>query len=757
MVTTHQSTGIEGLISGSDIERELRHRRKTHIEKTVSFAEVDAHLVAGWEVYRRNKRTVRLRRPKPFDHLWEDEVWCLLARMGFDAMSSGRHFKIPVKTSDANVPPKQIDVLAVDGETALVVECKASKEMTPRSLQSALNETRALQNPIRSAVHDLYEDRPRVCFVYATRNIRWSKPDRERAKDHQIRVLHDRDVNYFRKLVEIIGPAARHQLEGDLLEGSTVSGLRATVPALRGRFGGKRFYQFAIEPNRLLKLAYVSHRTKIDSEAVLTYQRLLRRSRLRDISKHINETGGIFPTNVVVNIRDTNLRFDSAGAANDDPTVLGTLYLPNKYKSAWVIDGQHRLFGFSLSDRASSGKIPVLAFENLSPVEEARMFVDINNKQVKVTRSLLVSLKPDLRLEPGDPKQELDTLNSQVAIDLSEDEDSPLWGRVASEWDTDKTNRTLTLPELVNGIGGSQLTGSIRSGTLFTGHLTAKDWESTRGRSAATISQFLTLFAEGAPDHWNLDTKSGGVLCTNRGVAGLLRVFKAMLDHKQSMDGLDYREYSPEAIVGIVNELSEPIIERFNDFSSEQLTQFRGRYGTGAARIYAFIFMQLIHEASPTFDPPGLQDFIVEGSSETIAEAQLLVSESEDSIRDITLKVLRDIYGEDWWREGVPTTVRTNAAQRSEQSDEPGESHQFLDLIDFKKIAEQSKHWRTFEPVWKMDPKLRSKNDTLAWMDRLSGIRNRAFHSGRRQVSSEEIAFLQAVHGFVQDKHLNFV
>lgn len=757
MATTDQLTSIEGLISGSEIQRELRQRRKTNVEKSVAFSEVDAHMAEGWQVLRRNKTNVRLRRPKTFDHLWEDEVWCLLARMGFDAMSSGRNFKIPVRTSDANVPPKQIDVLAVDGETALVVECKASKEMTLRSLQTALNETRALQNPIRSAIHDLYEDRPRVCFVYATRNIRWSKPDRERTKDHQIKVLHDRDVNYFRKLVEIIGPAARHQLEGDLLEGSTVSGLRTTVPALRGRFGGNRFYQFAIEPNRLLKLAYVSHRTKIDSEAVLTYQRLLRKSRLRDISKHINDTGGVFPTNVVVNIRDTNLRFDPAGAADDDPTVLGTLYLPNKYKSAWVIDGQHRLFGFSLSDRAASGKIPVLAFENLSPVEEARMFVDINNKQVKVTRSLLVSLKPDLRLEPGEPKQELDTLNSQVAIDLSENEDSPLWGRVASEWDTDKSNKTLTLPELVNGISGSQLTGSIRSGTLFTGHLTAKDWDATRERSSTTIAQFLTLFAEGAPDHWNLDTKSGGVLCTNRGIAGLLRVFRAMLDQKQSIDGLDYREYSPEAIVGIVNDLAEPIIDRFNDFSTEQLAQFRGRYGTGAARIYAFIFMQIVHEARPSFDPPGLQDFIIEGSTETIAQAQMLLSETEDMIRGITLTVLRDLYGESWWRDGVPTTVRSNAAQRSEQSDEPGESHQFMDLVDFKKIAELSKHWRTFEPVWKMDPKLRSKNDTLAWMDRMSGIRNRAFHSGRRQVSSDEVAFLETVHDYVQGKHSDFV
>lgn len=747
-----QLTQIEGLISGSEIQRELRQRRKPYIEKSIAFNEVETHVSSGWEVLRRNKTKVRLRRPKSVDHIFEDEVWCLLARMGFDAMSSGRNFRVPVSTSDADVPPKQIDVLAIDGEVALVVECKASSELTPRSLQVALNETRALQDPIRSAIHDLYEDRPRVCFVYATRNIRWSRPDRERARDHQIKVLHDRNINYFKKLVDIIGPASRHQLEGDLLEGSTVSGLRANVPALRGRFGGNRFYQFAIEPSRLLKLAYVSHRTKIDSEAVVTYQRLLKKSRLKDISKHINETGGLFPTNIVVNFRDTNIRFDPSGPANDDPTVLGTLYLPNKYKSAWVIDGQHRLYGFSLSERATSGKIPVLAFENLSPVEEARMFVDINNKQVRVARSLLVALSPDLRVGAGDPKQELEALHSQVAVDLSENEDSPLWGRVASEWDTDKKNKPVTLPQLVSAVSGSQLLGSIRSGTVNTGFLTASDWEASRQHSSSTISSYLSLFAEGAATNWDKDPASGGILCTNLGITGLLRVFSAALEHRRSTESLDYRSYSPSAIVGFVTDLVEPIIDWFNTADATKLAKFRGRYGGGAPRIYGFTLMQIIHEAYSAFNPPGLEKFITEGSSETITHAQQLLTEIEDAIREITLALLEQLYDDTWWRDGVPGNVRGNAAQRSEQSSEPGEAHQFLQLLDFKSIAAQSKHWRNFEQHWTTDRSLRSKDEKLAWMDRLSDIRNRAFHSGRREVTGDEILFMENILDHVQSE-----
>ena len=750
MVDTVQHDGIAGLISGADVKRELRQRRKAFLEKTVPFDQERNHTEKGWEVVRRNKRTLRIRKAKPADQQLEDDVWSLLALMGFQDMSLGRNFRIPISASDADVPPKQIDVLAVDGEMALVVECKASEDMRSRSLQKDLNETRGLQAAIRTAIHDHYEERRRVCFVYVTRNIRWSRYDRERAKSHQIAVVSGRQIAYFRKLVDIIGPAARHQLQADLLEGSPVQGLRVNVPALRGTFGSKRFYQFAIEPDRLLKLAYVSHRAKIDPEAIGTYQRLLRKKRLKDIAEHINETGGIFPTNVVVNFRNARrLRFDFAGPSGDDPTVLGTLYLPNTYKCAWVIDGQHRLYGFALSEWATKGRIPVLAFENLEPEEEVKLFVDINNKQVKVPRSLLVELEPELHLSPDQPEQKLKSLHSQLAVDLGESDESPLWGRVASEWDTDTGNRPVTLPQLASAIAGSQLVGTIRNGALYPGYLYDSDWDTTRDKAKAAIEKYLSLFAEGASEHWTKDRKSGGFLCTNLGISALLRVFRIILEYQEAgRDDFDYHRLSPDAIMGTVTDLVAPIIRRFDTEDESTLSGFRGRYGSGAPRMYGFALMEIINCANPQFDPPGLAEYIQGHSAETIKHAQQLITEIEDAIRQLTFALLKGKYGDDgddWWREGIPQGIRGQAAQKSEMSEDGGEPHQFLDLLDYKKIAEQSKHWRDFEPHWTIDRTLQSKSDKLAWMDRLSAVRNRVYHSGRRHVTKEEIAFLEEV------------
>ena len=757
MVVAEPTLESAGLISGRDIQAELRKRKLAFTDITVPMSDELSHVEDGWEVFRRNKKTLRLRKPKPIGQQLEDDVWALLALAGFPEMSPGRNFTIPVSGDSAEVPPKQIDVVAVDDDTALVVECKASEGPRKRSLQKELNETRALQQPIREWINTQYDDRRRVCFIYVTRNIRWSAPDRERAKNHQIAIFHDPQIKYYRKLVEIIGPATRHQLQADLFEGSPIEGLRATVPALRGTFGRKRFYQFVIEPERLLKLAYVSHRAKIDAEAVGTYQRLLKKKRLKDIAQHIDETGGVFPTNVVVNFRQARgLRFDQSGPLGDDPTVLGTLHLPNTYKCAWVIDGQHRLYGFSLSQWASKGKVPVLAFEGLEPAEEVKLFVDINTKQVRVPRNLLVQLEPELRLGPPDPEQDLSSLHSELAVDLSMSDESPLYGRVASEWDTDTANKPLTLTQLVVGIRGSQLVGSVRAGTLYPGHLYDRDTQTTRDRARLTIEKYLSLFSEDAAEHWGRDARLGGFLCTNFGVSALLRLFGVILDHlSYARRDVDYQTLSPDAIVGTVAEFVPPIVDWFNTEYDSNQSRFRGSFGSGGPIVYAFNLMEIIHSRFKDFQPPGLAEHIREGNQSTISNAQQLVAEIEDAIRKVTLTVLKAKYGEDesgWWRQGVPSTVRSSAASMSETSVEGGTPDNYLGLIDYKKIAEQSAVWRDFERYWTVDRSLRSKSDRLAWMDRLNTIRNRLSHSGRRHVTDEEVRFLEEIWTHVGDE-----
>jgi DNA sulfur modification protein DndB len=131
---------------------------------------------------------------------------------------------------------------------------------------------------------------------------------------------------------------------------------------------------------------------------------MIAKSRLKKIREYISEKG-IFPTNIVLNVEKRFLNFQRVKQANDEVDrdssgVLGWLDVRPAYKSAWVIDGQHRLFAYSGHPRAATSHLSVLAFEGLSPSMQASLFVDINAKQKSVKQSLLQELYSELTGTP---------------------------------------------------------------------------------------------------------------------------------------------------------------------------------------------------------------------------------------------------------------------------------------------------------------------------------------------------------------------
>ena len=68
-------------------------------------------------------------------------------------------------------------------------------------------------------------------------------------------------------------------------------------------------------------------------------------------------------------------------------------------KSFLVLDGQHRVYGFSLAETAL--RVPVVIYSGLTPTEEARLFIDINTKQRQVPNELLLDIKQLAEREDG--------------------------------------------------------------------------------------------------------------------------------------------------------------------------------------------------------------------------------------------------------------------------------------------------------------------------------------------------------------------
>src|ERR1019366_2617250 len=102
-----------------------------------------------------------------------------------------------------------------------------------------------------------------------------------------------------------------------------------------------------------------------------------------------------------------------------------------KFKSIWVIDGQHRLFGFTeTDDELDKHTIPILAFEKLSTEDEAKLFVTINSKQQKVARSLLDELAGDLKLDSPDFDERTGAIVSRALNLMASETGNPFEDRI---------------------------------------------------------------------------------------------------------------------------------------------------------------------------------------------------------------------------------------------------------------------------------------------------------------------------------------
>lgn len=81
------------------------------------------------------------------------------------------------------------------------------------------------------------------------------------------------------------------------------------------------------------------------------------------------------------------LRFDLATPQVENAiSRIGILYLPQLYRSAYIIDGQHRLYGYADSKHTEDNTVPVVAFVNLDKDKQVELFMEINENQKAVSR-----------------------------------------------------------------------------------------------------------------------------------------------------------------------------------------------------------------------------------------------------------------------------------------------------------------------------------------------------------------------------------
>ena len=580
-------------INSDNIKRSLRSRAKPYIEKTISARthedleqKLNLEEKEGWTALRKNQKSYRLKLEKSKDEQLEDELWCLVARMGFTELSDGRQFKISV---GKELQPRQIDVFAKDDECALFIECTQCEKPTKKNMSSLLEKISAINNNVLKSVRTHYgQSEPlKMRWLIATRRIEWTNADLKKAREANIVVLSDIELDYFAKLTNHIKTAARYQLLAQVFRGESIKGLTNQVLATKGNMGGTQFYNFLMRPSELMKLAYISHKASGEVDAIETYQRMLKPARLKKIKTYI-ENGGQFPTNIVVNIKTKKnkpLRFDRKLQVGSE--TIGKLHLPPVYSCAWIIDGQHRLYGYAHSDRSEKPDdkttYPVLAYVNLPPAKEAQMFVDINSEQVRVQKNLLLEIYGTLNWGSENRDEQIEALRFRLAFTLDRSPSSPLYNRIITSANQKRGLRCLTTTSFSDGLqenkffGETTPSGDFNPGPFWASYTRNKEdvLDETLEKAKEIISGYLGCFAKQAPDHWGLGDDPGGFLATNVGIRTTFRVLKHIITFCQKNSPLQFHSQDAHFLIESVEKYCKAISEHFEGASVEEASAYR--------------------------------------------------------------------------------------------------------------------------------------------------------------------------------------
>lgn len=190
----------------------------------------------------------------------------------------------------------------------------------------------------------------------------------------------------------------------------------ASYPAMPLVQNGQRFFLLSVPVQDLYPYCFVTRRLE---DPVDGFQRTLSEDRANAIARYLENSKGSIPTNVVLSAQPEARLIYRSGPK--------TLKFQRVQKAFLVLDGQHRLFGYSRTNRKLGLRVPVAIYENLSRQEEAALFIDINTTQRGVPASLLLDIK-----QLADREQAHETALRYLFDGLKSDADSPLNGKLSS-------------------------------------------------------------------------------------------------------------------------------------------------------------------------------------------------------------------------------------------------------------------------------------------------------------------------------------
>lgn len=649
------------LVTDDSLVETEKEKKRDYTESSVKRSEQESYFKDGWTFHKEIKDRVIIRKKKDDDEAFEDSVWLLFKGMGFQEMNRDRNFKI-----QTNVSPKQIDVFAKDDNNVFVIECKTGTPSLIKDIQEILFRRKDIKNSIEKH----YGKKFRVSFILITKNIDWGETEEKLAKENEKNCFFhwkEEDLDAYKMLADQLGHASKYQVYGMLFgerEASEVGEIK--VPAM---YGGKKnkYYLFLIQPEKLFKIAYVHRREKSSPKDIRNaYQRMISKQRIEEIGKFI-DNGNSFPNNIIINFNKKPIFEPSPKIKEVSGISYGILKFPPYYGCAWIIDGQHRLYGYSKSQHAADPKhtIPVIAFETLDVKDQANLFVDINQEQKSVNQNLLWDLYSDIYEGSTEKKQQILRSISLISKKLNDDEDSVFHNHVQipSIMVKSKDEANLTLTNVCDAIKENRLIDENEK-LLF-----KENYETTINFSTEVIKSYFELIVSSLKLDWERGEK--GLLRTNVGLRIMFIVLRELLiqlyhDGKENV----YRKSNLNDFKEETKNYLLPLIEKLNKFDEQKITEIREGSTKGLVMKNVQKLLWEMKESTgfglelwnnKNAWNPGIPE------SETEDKILLLIDDTEIKLRNVIMDTLKQKYQQNWWKQGIPEHVKDEINRNMDQ------------------------------------------------------------------------------------------
>ncbi|MBL0020664.1 MAG: hypothetical protein IPP17_30585 [Bacteroidetes bacterium] len=190
-----------------------------------------------------------------------------------------------------------------------------------------------------------------------------------------------------------------------------------------------------------------------------------------------------------------------------------------------MIDGQHRLFGYSNSQYKSTNTIPVVALVNLGRSEQVKIFMQINENQKSVGKDLQNTLNAEILWSSDKLQEKLIALKSKIAINLGENRLSPFFDKISIGED----KKLISTDAIIRGLKRTDFFGKVKKnvlelkGTFFFGDL---------DRAYQEISDYLFsafgLLKERLEITWN---DKDNLVVSNRGFLGIILAMNDIVNY----------------------------------------------------------------------------------------------------------------------------------------------------------------------------------------------------------------------------------